>query len=56
VKGHQNPREGIRINLPFEDAVRRALKTPPNSDAELLKKIRADRRPARRPKRRTTPR
>jgi hypothetical protein len=35
----------FRIDLPFEDAVRRALNTKPISDAELLRRAR-DRRQA----------
>lgn len=32
---HQNPHEGIRIALPFQKAIRRALDTPALSNAEV---------------------
>lgn len=35
MKHHQNPHEGIRIDLPVDEALRRALNTPAPSKAEL---------------------
>jgi len=42
---HQNPREGIRIALPFDEAIRRALNTKPPAEPK---------RPARSKRRGTT--
>ena len=47
---HHDPQERMRINLPFRDAIKRPLQTPPISDAELLKQIQAEKRQGRKRK------
>lgn len=40
VKRHHDPKARMRINLPFEDAIERALSTPPEPEAPRKRRTR----------------